>query len=166
MPLLVAGRYRCELLLGQGSAARVFRARDQTLDRSVAVKLLDSKGAVADPARFQEEARVLARLDHPHIVPVLDFGVHEAIPFLVLELEEGGTLEDAVVRGVIDDARAEEVSRQVLAGLKHAHDQGFLHRDIKPGNVLLARDGTAGEHSSIHVEEVRGRRLAAPGDSG
>jgi serine/threonine-protein kinase len=97
-----------------------------------------------DPAfreRFVREARLAARLSHRNVVQVLDVGEDER-PFIVMELVSGGTLATALTRGAFDPARVADVARQAAAGLAHAHQAGLVHRDIKPGNLLVADDGT------------------------
>jgi serine/threonine-protein kinase len=129
--------------IGRGGMGRVFRARHVRLDREVAVKVLPPELA-ADPtfeARFEREARALARLGHPHIVGVHDFGATEAgASYIVMELVPGGTLAR---RLPLPPAEAARVAVEVLDGLAYAHDKGLVHRDIKPENVLFDADGHA-----------------------
>jgi serine/threonine protein kinase len=135
-------RYRLQHLLGRGGMASVWRARDDALERTVAVKVIADTLA-ADPAwvrRFQREARAMAALNHPNIVRVFDYGVDGGRPFLVME-----HLGSSVLDGAADGARghAERVARELLSALAHMHAAGLVHRDIKPANVLLAHDGSA-----------------------
>ncbi|MFB9388619.1 protein kinase [Streptomyces coeruleoprunus] len=122
----------------------VWRAYDETLGRPVAVKLLLAQES--DPTavqRFRLEARTAGRLNHPHVVGVLDFGEHEGRLFLVMELVEGGSLARALAqRGPLPAERAAAIAAQAAAGLAAAHEQGVVHRDIKPANLLLDADGT------------------------
>ena len=142
---IAGGRYRVERVLGEGAMAKVLLAHDAELGREVAVKLLD-EGLAADPsfrARFAREARVAAGLSHPNIVTVFDVGEVDGQPFIVMELVPGHTLEERLHRdGTLpaDDVLA--IARQVCAGLEHAHANGLVHRDLKPGNLIERDDGT------------------------
>ncbi|MBA2813832.1 protein kinase [Streptomyces sp. KM273126] len=141
--MLTAGRYRLHDVIGRGAMGEVWRAYDEMLGRPVAVKLLlaqDSDPTAA--ARFRLEAQTAGLLSHPHVVGVLDFGEHEGRLFLVMELVEGDSL--ARVFTAAGKLPAEEVARiaaQAAAGLAAAHEQGIVHRDIKPGNLLLDAGG-------------------------
>ena len=142
---IAGGRYRVERVLGDGAMAKVLLAHDAELGREVAVKLLD-EGLAADPsfrARFAREARVAAGLSHPNVVTVFDVGEVDGRPFIVMELVPGHTLEERLRRdGTLpaDDVLA--IARQVCAGLEHAHANGLVHRDLKPGNLIERDDGT------------------------
>jgi serine/threonine-protein kinase len=141
----IRGRYRLERRLGGGGMATVHLARDLELDRPVAVKLLADH--LADDAelreRFVREARLAARLAHPNVVAVYDAGEEEGAPYIVMEHVDGETLADLLRReGRLDPARAVGLALQACAGLAHAHEAGLVHRDVKPGNLLLRRDGT------------------------
>ena len=137
------GPYRVMDKLGRGGMASVYRAYHPALDRYVAVKVLPDFFA-DDPGyreRFQQEARSVARLKHPNILEVFDYGYQDGIAYLVLELVEGGTLADRVGRPM----ELQEVVRiieQVASALDHAHAHGVLHRDVKPSNILIHADGT------------------------
>ena len=129
--------------LGQGGMGVVVCAQHRQLGRQVAIKQLPAAFA-ADPAvrrRFTAEARVLASLDHPHVVPVYDFVEREGICLLVMELLPGGTLRSRVTAGGITAPHAVAVSLACLSGLAAAHRRGVLHRDIKPENMLFASTG-------------------------
>lgn len=143
--VLVAGRYRLERLLGEGAAAGAWLAVDETLARRAVLKVAHASLARSDAAAraFLHEARVAASLDHPNVVRVFDFGHHGDVPFLVMELVEGGTLEDRLARGPLPAAEARAVVGDVLRGLAHVHAHGVLHRDLKPANVLLTPEGVA-----------------------
>jgi eukaryotic-like serine/threonine-protein kinase len=135
------GRYQVLAELGQGAMGTVYRARDEGLDRDVAVKVMSKGLADADGrARFLREARAAARLQHPNIVVIYELGEHEGAPFMVLELLEGVDLQRAIDVGVRPDPRSTlPVVLQLLAGLGHAHEHGIVHRDVKPSNVFLPR---------------------------
>ncbi len=137
------GVYRVIDRIGRGGMASVYRAYHPGLDRYVAIKVLPEFLA-EDPTyreRFQEEARSVARLKHPNILEIFDFGYEDDVAYLVLELVEGGTLEDRVGKPMelIDVVN---LLSQLAGALDHAHAQGILHRDIKPSNILLHKDGT------------------------
>ena len=140
---MALGPYRVMERIGRGGMATVHRAYHPGLDRYVAIKVLPDFFA-EDPEyreRFQQEARSVARLKHPNILEVFDFGYEGGLAYLVLELVEGGTLSDRV--GTPMDLRQAVHTLEQLAGaLDHAHANGILHRDIKPSNILLHKDGT------------------------
>ena len=138
-------RYQLLRMVGRGGMGEVWAARDLRLGRDVAVKRLSAHLA-SEPGvreRFDAEARAAAGLNHPNVVGVFDSGEHDGIPFLVMELLPGRTLADEVAEGPLDPVRARPIGVQVLAALAASHAAGILHRDIKPGNVLLAADGVA-----------------------
>jgi eukaryotic-like serine/threonine-protein kinase len=154
---LLDARYRVGSLLARGGMSTVYRGTDTRLDRPVAIKVMDPRLA-ADPsfrARFQREARSAARIDHPAVVDVHDQGEQPSgagvglggdgpVLFLVMELVEGGTLRDVLrARGALGVPAAFAVMEQVLSGLAAAHRLGLVHRDVKPENVLVSRDGEA-----------------------
>jgi serine/threonine protein kinase len=131
--------------IGHGGMAVVYRARQDSLERTVAVKIL-SENLAASPEfmeRFRREARTAANLRHPNVITVFDFGQDErGVPYLVLEYIEGPTLAD-LMDGGLDDKRIPDLLDQIAAGLDYAHARGVIHRDIKPGNVLMTDDGRA-----------------------
>ncbi|ANH38458.1 Serine/threonine-protein kinase PknB [Nocardioides dokdonensis FR1436] len=138
---LLNGRYELGPLLGSGGMADVHRATDRLLDRQVAVKVLrDVAGDPADRARFTTEARTLANLSHRGLVTVLDAGIDEQHPFLVMELVEGRSLAQALHEGPLGANETAHVGAQLAATLAHTHERGVVHRDIKPGNVLLGAE--------------------------
>jgi eukaryotic-like serine/threonine-protein kinase len=142
---LVAGRYRLERILGTGGMASVWLARDERLGRAVAVKLLSDSLAQDESylSRFRREARLAAGLSHPNLVTVYDFGDEDERPYLVSEYVEGGTLADRITRGTAHELDPGRLARELLEALDHIHSAGIVHRDIKPGNVLIAPDGSA-----------------------
>ncbi|MCL8027175.1 serine/threonine-protein kinase [Nocardioides bruguierae] len=151
-PPTLAGRYRLERLIGSGGAADVHRATDLVLDRAVAVKVLRAGTTALEDdttarARFDSEARLLARLSDPGLVAVLDAGTDETggdrRPFLVLELVEGGSLSDLVARGPLDPEAVARIGSSVAGGLAACHTADVVHRDVKPANVLIDRAGHA-----------------------
>ncbi|MET8857146.1 serine/threonine-protein kinase [Streptomyces sp. NPDC004579] len=145
--LLLAGRYRLVESIGSGGMGRVWRAHDEVLHRAVAVKELTAALYVSDSeqsvllARTRAEARAAARINHSAVVTVHDVLDHDGRPWIVMELVEGESLADAVKeRGRIEPREAARIGLWVLRALRAAHAAGVLHRDIKPGNVLLGRD--------------------------
>ncbi len=137
---LTAGRYRVEHELGRGGMATVYLARDEELRRPVALKVLAEHLAGDDTfrARFLREARLAGRLSHPNVVKVYDAGETDGQPFIVMEYVAGTTLAEC---GRLAPDRVVELGGQACAGLQHAHEAGLVHRDVKPGNLLLRDDG-------------------------
>jgi serine/threonine-protein kinase len=138
----IGDRFVVQEELGSGGMSAVHRGLDTRLNEAVAIKFL-RKGYEADPVvreRFRREAMSLAKLRHPGIVAVLDFGEADGHPYIVLELVKGTTLEVALFSGRLDPLRASAVFDQVLAALEICHANGVVHRDIKPSNIMLAGD--------------------------
>ena len=162
---VVAGRYRIEQPLGRGGAAQVYRAQDLELERAVALKFLDGRGTVSDPARLEEEARALARLRHPHILEVYDVVRAGSMLFLVLELVDGGTLFEWSGTNLMPQDRLQVLARKLISALAYAHEAGILHRDIKPENVLLTRSGEP-KLADFGLAKRRGKRRGVRTDSG
>ncbi|MEI5672673.1 MULTISPECIES: serine/threonine-protein kinase [unclassified Nocardioides] len=141
---LLRDRYVLGEVLGRGGSADVYAAEDRLLHRPVAVKVLrDSPDTEADRARFAAEARVLARLSHPGLVLLLDAGTQGEHPYLVLELVVGRTWAQELAGRAVDAREAARVGVQVAAALAAAHAAGVIHRDVKPGNVLVDASGRA-----------------------
>jgi serine/threonine-protein kinase len=141
---ILGGRYRLMELLGQGGMARIYRAHDDQLDRQVAVKILRPEYG-RDPdfgSRFRHEAQAAASLNHPSIVAVHDYGQDEAGPFIVMELVEGEDLASIVKRqGALPPRQAARIVAETARALHAAHERGIVHRDVKPGNVMIDREG-------------------------
>src|SRR5262245_6878814 len=138
------GRYEIVDRLGQGAMGVVYRAHDPNLDRDIALKVM-LPAIAEDPEgklRFEREARAIARIVHPHLVTVFDFGYHtDHSPYLAMELLDGEDLQHALRDGPpLGLRRKIEIVLQVLDGLRRAHAAGIVHRDIKPANVFLTRD--------------------------
>ncbi|WP_406007219.1 protein kinase [Streptomyces sp. NBC_00637] len=146
--LLLAGRYRLADAIGSGGMGRVWRAHDELLHRAVAIKELTAALYVAEGdqavllARTRAEARAAARINHSAVVTVHDVLEHDGRPWIVMELVEGRSLADAVKEdGRVEPTEAARIGLWVLRALRAAHSAGVLHRDVKPGNVLLSHDG-------------------------
>ncbi|MEU9408670.1 serine/threonine-protein kinase [Streptomyces sp. NPDC048281] len=146
--LLIAGRYRLADIIGSGGMGRVWRAHDEVLHRAVAIKELTAALYVSEGdqaillARTRAEARAAARINHSAVVTVHDVLEHDGRPWIVMELVEGHSLADAVKeQGRIEAREAARIGLWVLRALRAAHSAGVLHRDVKPGNVLIGRDG-------------------------
>jgi eukaryotic-like serine/threonine-protein kinase len=158
----IAGRYDVEDLVGHGGMSSVYRARDRLLERHVALKILHDRYTVDEEfvERFKREARSVAQLSHPNIVTVIDRGEEDGRQYIVFEFVEGENLKELLVRsGRLSVADALEVGAQVARALAFAHEQGLVHRDVKPQNVLLNGDGRVkvtdfGIARSIDVEGV------------
>ncbi len=142
---VLAGRYVLGPVLGRGGAADVYRTEDRLLSREVAVKVLrESTDDPSDRARFVAEARTLANLGHRGLVTVLDAGISEdqrEQPFLVMELVDGQTLAATIAAGPSDLAEIGRVAVQLADAIAYAHERNVVHRDVKPGNVLLNSSG-------------------------
>ena len=155
------GPYRIIEQLGQGGMATVFKAYHAALDRYVAIKVLHPafKEEPNFLSRFQREARVVARLEHPNIVPIYDFAEHKGQPYLVMKFIEGQTLKAHMNEKPLTKEEAVQIVDDVGGALAYAHKQGVLHRDVKPSNVLLSPDG------SIYLADFGLARMAQAGAS-
>ncbi len=143
-PVVLGGRYRVERELGRGGMAKVYLGTDTVLGRPVAIKLLAPQFAddLSFVQRFRREAQAAARLSNPNVVAVFDTGADDGVHFIVMEYVEGRTLADYLAGGgrIMPD-RAIEIGASVAAALSAAHAQGVIHRDIKPGNIMLTPAG-------------------------
>ncbi len=160
---LIAGRYRLDAKLGRGGMGIVWRATDQLLGRSVAVKEVALDPALSEEeARHQRErtlreARAAAQLKHPHIIVVHDIVEDGELPYIVMELVEGGSLADRLTRsGPVDVAEAARIGIALIGALRTAHASGVLHRDIKPANVLLEAPGGRPVLTDFGIAQVSG----------
>ncbi len=141
---VLGSRYRLVELLGQGGMARIYRGHDNQLDRDVAVKILRPEYG-RDPdfsSRFRQEAQNAASLNHPNVVAVHDYGQDEAGPFIVMELVDGEDLGAIIKRsGALPPRQAARITAETARALHAAHQHGIVHRDVKPGNIMINRDG-------------------------
>ena len=137
------GHYRMVEKIGAGGMGEVYRAHDERLNRDVAIKMLHEELAKdsARLARFEREARAVAKLEHPNILAIYDFGTEGGITYAVTELLEGETLRQRIPSGGIGWQRAIEIGAAVAEGLAAAHVKGVVHRDLKPENLFITRDG-------------------------
>src|SRR6266702_6124823 len=135
------GNYRLIRLLGQGNFSEVYLGKHVHLHTQAAIKVLHGQLANHDMAGFLTEARTIARLRHPHIIQVLDVGVEDTTPFLVMDYAPGGTLRQRHPNGTrLSPDIVVTYVRQVANALQYAHQEKLIHRDIKPENMLLGRD--------------------------
>jgi tRNA A-37 threonylcarbamoyl transferase component Bud32 len=143
---VLSGRYRLEAKLGSGGMSTVYLARDQTLDRQVAVKVMHREmSEQADQLeRFRQEARSVAKLSHPNVVSVIDAGEDGGHPYIVFEYVEGETLKQRISRnGALEPQEAIAYAIEIARGLSMAHARNMVHRDIKPQNILIDAEGRA-----------------------
>ena len=155
------GPYRILEQLGQGGMATVFKAYHASLDRYVALKVLHP-AFKTDPnflGRFEREAKLVAKLEHPNIVPIYDYAEHEGHPYLVMKFIEGETLKARLKKGPLQTREILDITESVGSALTYAHKKGILHRDVKPSNVLLTPEG------EIYLADFGLARLAAASDS-
>jgi len=184
---VLAGRYRLEGLIGSGGMADVHRATDLRLGRPVAIKIFRPGTDPEGERRFREEARTLANLRHPGLVAVHDVGTEQHRLFLVMELVDGPTLHDELTHGPLAAGDVTRIGLELAQTLAAVHDQGVVHRDVKPSNVLLDPDGrvrltdfgiarladstglnaadvTVGTPAYLSPEQVRGTLVGPPAD--
>jgi serine/threonine protein kinase/tetratricopeptide (TPR) repeat protein len=152
--------YRITAKIGAGGMGEVYRAHDERLDRDVAIKVLPEEVAqdAERLARFEREAKAVARLSHPNILEIHELGEHEGRVFMVTEILEGETLEDRIRRGALGWRKAAEIGAAIADGIAAAHQAGIVHRDLKPSNVFLTTDGRVkvldfGLARSLEVED-------------
>ena len=163
---LIQGRYRLDHLLGRGGMAEVWCARDERLERPVAIKFLAAQFH-NDPeflVRFFSEAQLVARISHPNVTSILDFGEFEERPYLVMEYVNGGTVHELTGRPLLPE-RAAEIVSQAAWGAGAAHVAGMVHRDIKPGNILLTENGDAKLADFGIASTNSGEQLTATGQA-
>ncbi len=155
------GAYEIVEKLGKGGMATVYKAYHAALDRHVAIKVLHAtfKDDESFLRRFSREAKVVARLEHTHIVPVYDFAEHDGYPYLVMRYIEGETLKDRMSLGTLPKSEVVRIATAVASALDYAHQQGVLHRDIKPSNILLTKG------SGVYITDFGLARIAQAGES-
>src|SRR5436190_1080052 len=146
MPITIGsqlGSHQITALLGRGGMGEVYRARDTKLKREVAIKILPEEfSRDADRVgRFQREAEALASLNHPNIAGIYEIAEADQTRFLVLELVEGETLADRIIRGPVPVEETLTIAKQICEALEAAHEKGIVHRDLKPANIKVAPDG-------------------------
>jgi serine/threonine protein kinase len=160
----VIGDFELLQMLGEGQSGSIFRARQRSLGRDVALKILNSSIA-SDPEslqRFQNEARATARFSHPNIVQGIDVGSDQGLHYFAMEFIDGGSVRDLLksLGGRLPEVQALNIALQVAEGLKAAHAAGFLHRDVKPDNILLTTDGQA-KLADLGISQSIGSKRAA-----
>src|SRR5436190_9877096 len=138
------GPYEIQSPLGAGGMGEVYKARDTRLDRTVAIKILPDQ--LSDDAhfrdRFDREARTISQLDDPHICALYDVGNDHGTSYLVMQYLEGETLAARLLKGPLAISEALKIGIEIAKALERAHRAGVVHRDLKPGNVMLTRSGT------------------------
>jgi serine/threonine-protein kinase len=165
MPLVLDGKYRFERLIGRGGMGSVYRARDLALGRQVAIKVIRPE-LIRDAGaheRLRKEAQMLARLHHPSIVAVYEYGtLEDGSPYLVMELVKGNDLRHELVsEGRLEPARACRILSAICGAMAAAHDEGVLHCDLKPENVLLPDEGVEAKVLDFGVAQAIGAGTGA-----
>ena len=145
------GRYKVLEPIAQGAMGIVYRAERLKLGKIVAIKVLHDElpNELASRQRFEREAMAMAKLEHPHCAAVLDVGMHEDKPYVVMDFITGQDLKSLIEQGPVAIPRAVEILKQTLAGVAHAHELGIIHRDIKPANIILGHKTGLGDHVKI-----------------
>jgi eukaryotic-like serine/threonine-protein kinase len=151
------GPYEIVALIGKGGMAEVYRAYHASMDRFVAIKVIkrDIGFTPEGMERFQREAKLIARLEHPHLLPVHDFNVENEPPYIVMRYLEGGTLKDRFSQGRLTVGEIAHFMRQIGSALDYAHSKGVIHRDIKPNNIMLD------EHNNAFLTDFGVARIAS-----
>src|ERR1041385_696510 len=136
------GRYEIRSKLGAGGMGEVYRARDEKLNRDVAVKILPATLSENGDRlhRFEQEAQAAGALNHPNILAIYDVGTNESAPYVVSELLEGETLRECLEHGALSTRKAIDIGTQIARGLAAAHAKGIVHRDLKPDNLFITKD--------------------------
>ncbi len=146
MQLDKIGRYEIKAELGRGGMATVYRGYDPRFEREVAIKFLPPELIHSDPqfrVRFEREAKIIAQLEHPSIVPVYDVGEENGQPYFVMRYMSGGSLSERIKAGVFRIEDATKILEQIAPGMDEAHSKGIVHRDLKPGNILFTNKNVA-----------------------
>ena len=137
------GRYEIRSKIGEGGMGEVYRARDEKLNRDVAIKVLPTSLSQDQDRlrRFEQEAQAAGALNHPNILAVYDVGTHDGAPYIVSELLEGEELREQLNDGLLPQRKALDYAQQIAQGLAAAHERGITHRDLKPENLFVTTDG-------------------------
>ena len=137
--------FRIDAKLGAGGMGEVYLAHDERLERDVALKVLPARTLADETARkrFRKEALALSKLNHPNIATIYDFDTQDGVDFLVMEYVEGTTLSEKLSNGPLPEEEVTKLGRQVADALEEAHERGVIHRDLKPGNVMVTAKGQA-----------------------
>ena len=148
---VLGGRYRVVAPLGEGGMGSVYVAEHLQLGRRFALKVLrdEHAGSEAFRQRFEREAKMLSKLSHPNVVGITDYGIDGELPFLVMELLEGRSLDRVLADGPIPAMRALGLAKQLLRAVAHAHESGLVHRDLKPQNVVVRALGDGADHVTV-----------------
>src|SRR5512139_1744156 len=139
---VIDGRYKILEVMAAGAMGSVYKAERVPVGKLVAIKFLHSSFAndAEFQTRFDRETRVMSKLNHPNCVSVVDFGVFEGAPYLVMDYVDGVTLRSMMDKGPMAPTKALSIARQILSGLAHAHKQEVFHRDVKPANIMISEE--------------------------